>query len=83
MTDEEIKLFNRMISVKHTIRYLFLWGLEQYEPYPATSFVRRYGWKLNISYLYALIHAWKDPMGAAGLKDDGRSRVFARSATSA
>ncbi|WP_429314029.1 hypothetical protein [Paenibacillus mucilaginosus] len=67
MTDEEIKLFNRMISVKHTVRYLFLRGLEQYETLSGHEFremlERFHGWKLNISYLYALIRAIEGPDG--------------------
>ncbi|GGG17726.1 helix-turn-helix transcriptional regulator [Paenibacillus abyssi] len=80
LTDDEIKLLNRMISVKHTVRYLFMHMLDKQGAATGKQFLETmekvHRWKVNDSYLYQLIRAIEGPEGSwvVGQWDDNRRR---------
>lgn len=79
LDDEEIKLLNRMISVKHTVRYLFMDMLEHQQNVTGKQFLetmeRVHRWKMNDAYLYQLLRAIEGPEGwVVGAWDDPRRR---------
>lgn len=80
MSDDEIKVFNRLISVKHTARYMFLFLLHQQKTLTGTHFLdlmeQKHRWKLNSSYMYAIIRAIESADGGwvKGEWDNPRTR---------
>ncbi|MCY9666435.1 PadR family transcriptional regulator [Paenibacillus alginolyticus] len=79
LTDEEIKLLNRMISVKHTVRYLFLDMLDHKQNVTGKQFLETmeqvHRWKVNDAYLYQLLRSIEGPEGwVVGDWDDNRRR---------
>jgi DNA-binding PadR family transcriptional regulator len=80
LTKEEVKLFNRMISVKHTVRYLFMDMLYHQQCITGQQFLQTmeqvHRWKLDDGYLYKLLRAIEGPEGwIVGEWDDRRKRT--------
>ncbi|TVY02406.1 helix-turn-helix transcriptional regulator [Paenibacillus cremeus] len=81
LTNEEIKLLNRLINVKHTVRYLFMDMLKEHRETGVTgkqfleTMEKTHRWRVDDSYLYQLLRAIEGPEGwVVGKWDDERKR---------